>query len=107
MSVGTIILGTVHIFWVALVVLVFIGLAVLSFTGSSNVLLQTLSPDDMRGRAISVFSMIILGLVPLGSLLLGSLASVIGLSKAISAGGIVCLVIAIAIYVSDPELRAV
>jgi hypothetical protein len=51
--------------------------------------------------------MIILGLVPLGSLLLGSLASVIGLSKAISAGGIVCLVIAIAIYVSDPELRAV
>ena len=64
MSIGTIVLGTVHVFWVALVVLVFIGLAVLSFAGSSNVLLQALSPDDMRGRAISVFSMIILGLVP-------------------------------------------
>jgi len=107
MSIGTIVLGTVHVFWVALVVLVFIGLSVLSFAGSSNVLLQTLSPDDMRGRAISVFSMIILGLVPLGSLLLGSLASIVGLSKAISAGGIVCLIIAIAIYASDPELRAV
>jgi MFS family permease len=107
MSLGTIVLGTVHVFWVALLVLVFIGLAVLSFAGSSNVLLQTLSPDDMRGRAISVFSMIILGLVPAGSLLLGSIASLVGLPTAISGGGVVCLVIAIAIYASDPELRAV
>jgi MFS family permease len=107
MSVGTIVLGTVHVFSVALIVLVFVGLAILSFAGSSNVLLQTLSPDDMRGRAISVFSMIILGLVPAGSLLLGSLATLIGLSLAISLGGAVSLVIAIAIYVSDAELRAV
>ena len=39
MSVGTIVLGTVHVFAIALVVLVFIGLAVLSFAGSSNVAL--------------------------------------------------------------------
>ncbi|HMD02626.1 MAG TPA: MFS transporter, partial [Candidatus Baltobacteraceae bacterium] len=107
MSLGAIVLGTVHVFWVALIVLFFIGLAVLSFAGSSNVLLQTLSPDDMRGRAISVFSMIILGFVPAGSLLLGLLASFVGLSNAILAGGAASLVIALAIYATDPELRAV
>ena len=40
---------------VAAAILSVIGLATLSFIGSSNILLQTLAPDDMRGRAISVY----------------------------------------------------
>ncbi len=107
MSLGTIVLGLVHVFAVSLVVLAVIGLAVLSFAGSSNVMLQTLSPDDMRGRSISVFSMIILGLVPAGSLLLGSLGSMIGLSHALIAGGVVALVLGIWVWATNPELRAV
>ena len=107
MSAGTVVLGLVHVFAVAMVVLVFIGLAVLSFAGSSNVMLQTLSPDDMRGRAISVFSMIILGLVPAGSLLLGSIASVAGLSHSLAGGGALAFVIAVVIWVRDPAIRNV
>ncbi|HEY0797590.1 MAG TPA: MFS transporter, partial [Candidatus Baltobacteraceae bacterium] len=82
MSLASIALGLTHVFWIALPILTVLGVAVLSFAGSSNVLLQTLAPDDMRGRAISVFSMILLGGVPLGSLALGALASVTGLSSA-------------------------
>ncbi len=107
MSTGTIVLGTVHVFGVALVVLVFIGLAVLSFAGSSNVLLQSLSPDDMRGRSISVFSMIILGGIPAGSLLLGSLATLVGLQASLTTGGAIALVIAVIIWTTNPELRRV
>jgi MFS family permease len=107
MCLGTIGLGTIHALVPALVVLVFIGLAMLSFAGSSNVLLQTLSPDDMRGRAISVFSMIILGLVPAGSLILGSLATAIGLSASLSAGGALALAVAVTIWLTNPQLRAV
>jgi MFS family permease len=107
MSLGTIALGFVHIYAVALVVLAVIGMSVLSFAGSSNVMLQMLSPDDMRGRAISVFSMIMLGVVPAGSLLLGSLASLIGLSEALMAGGAISLVIATWIYATDAQLRKV
>ena len=107
MACGTIALGFVHAFPVALVVLVFMGLAVLSFAGSSNVLLQTLSPEDMRGRAISVFSMIILGLVPAGSLLLGSLATLVGLQESLICGGVTALAIAIAIWSTNAELRAI
>jgi len=106
-SIGFMALGFVHIYAIAMVLLVIIAMAVLSFAGSSNVMLQTLSPDDMRGRAISVFSMIMLGGVPAGSLLLGSVASVIGLSYAIVAGGALALVIAIWTYASDPQLRRI
>ena len=106
MSLGSIALGIANSFGIAVVVLAFMGLAVLSFAGSSNVLLQTLSPDEMRGRAISVFAMIILGLVPAGSLLLGSLASVVGLQASLSVGGAVALVLAIVIWATDPQLRA-
>jgi MFS family permease len=105
MSCGTIALGFVHAFPAAIGVLVSMGLAVLSFAGSSNVLIQTLSPDDMRGRAISVFSMIMLGLVPAGSLVLGSLASVVGLQTSLSLGGTAALAIVVLVWALSPELR--
>jgi MFS family permease len=106
MAAGTIVLGLVHSFTIAVIVLVFIGLAVLSFAGSSNVMLQSMSPDDMRGRAISVFSMIILGLVPAGSLVLGSLATFVGLEASLVSGGAVAFVATLAIWLTNPELRA-
>lgn len=106
-SLGFMVLGFVHVYAIAIAVLVLIAMAVLSFAGSSNVMIQMLSPDDMRGRAISVFSMIMLGGVPAGSLLLGSVASLIGLSYAMIGGGALSLVIAISIYASDPQLRRI
>ena len=107
MSAGTIALGLVNTFPLALAVLVVIGLSVLSFVGSSNVLLQTLSPADMRGRAISVFSMIILGLIPAGSLLLGTLASLIGLQASLVCGGAGALLVASIVWATTPDLRSV
>jgi len=106
MCAGTIALGLVHTFWLAVVVLVFLGLAVLSFTGSSNVMLQTLSPEEMRGRTISVFSMIMLGFVPAGSLLLGSFASLVGLHTAFLAAGTVASAMAVLVWATNPQLRA-
>jgi hypothetical protein len=75
--------------------------------GSSNVLLQTLSPEDMRGRAISVFSMIILGLIPAGSLLLGTFATFVGIQTSLICGGSLALVLAGIVWFTSPELRAV
>ncbi len=107
MPLGTIALGFVHDVRAAIPVLAVEGFAVLSFAGSSNVLLQTLSPAEMRGRAISVFSMIILGLVPAGSLAMGALASAIGLSHAISAFGVVSLAVAVTVYLRNGALRRI
>lgn len=102
-----VVLGLVHSFGAALAVLVLMGLSVLSFVGSSNVLLQTLSPEDMRGRAISVFAMIILGLIPAGSLLLGTFASFVGLQTSFIAGGALALAVALSVWSWTPDLRGV
>ena len=107
MAVGTIALGSVRSYPAALVILAFVGLAVLSFAGSSNVLLQSLAPEDMRGRAISAFSMIILGGIPIGSLVLGSFATLVGLPASLTAGGAIALALAIVLWSRNPGLRAV
>ncbi len=104
-SLGTIALGSTAHFGVAAASLSVIGLATLSFIGSSNILLQTLSPDDMRGRAISVYGMILLGFVPFGSLLVGSLATLITLRWTFVLGGVICVVCAIAIGLTQPQVR--
>ncbi|HEY0613494.1 MAG TPA: MFS transporter [Candidatus Elarobacter sp.] len=104
-AIGVAALGLTANFTAALVCLSVIGLATLSFIGSSNILLQTLSPDDMRGRAISVYSMILLGLVPFGSLLVGSLATLIDLHWTFVAGGAVSLAVALGIALTQPQVR--
>jgi MFS family permease len=95
---------TVH-FGLAAVFLVVIGLATMSFIGSSNIMLQTLAPDDMRGRAISVYSMILLGLVPFGSLIMGSLATLLQLRWTFVLGGIVAALFALWIALSQRQVR--
>ena len=104
-SAGVGVLGlTAHI-GVAAAILSVIGLATLSFIGSSNIMLQTLAPDDMRGRAVSVYSMILLGLVPLGSLIIGTVATVLELRWAFVAAGTVATVTALAIALTQPQVR--
>lgn len=104
---GSIALGCTRSMPVALVVLTVMGLGTLTFLGSSNILLQTLAPDEMRGRVISVYSMIVLGLVPAGTLLLGAFASLLDLREAFVAGGLLSAACAIWIYAAHSQLRAV
>ena len=99
-------LGFSTTFIPATVALAFTGFSALSFTGSSNILLQTLAPDDMRGRALSVYSMILLGLVPLGSLLIGSVATVLNLHGTFILAGALALACAIGIGISQRAVRA-
>jgi MFS family permease len=106
-ALGAIGLGFTASLPVALVVLATMGLATLTFLGSSNILLQTLAPDEMRGRVISVYSMVVLGFVPAGTLLLGSLASLLNLREALIAGGVVSAVCTVWVYAAHPRLRAV
>lgn len=76
--------------------MVFIGLtgaAVMVFLGMANTLMQTRTPDHLRGRAMSVHTMVFMGLMPLGQMLLGALGTVVGIDKAFLAGGIVVVLV--------------
>jgi MFS family permease len=106
-ALGAIGLGSTASLPIALCVLAVMGFATMTFMGSSNILLQTLAPDDMRGRVISVYSMVALGLVPAGTLLLGSIASLLDLREAFVIGGGGAAACAIWIYLAHPRLREV
>ncbi len=63
----------------------------------SNVMIQILVPDELRGRIMGVYSTIFMGSMPIGALLLGTIAEQAGEAEAalISAGAaffIACLV---------------
>ncbi len=107
MALGAIGLGSTASMPIALAVLGAMGVGTLTFLGSSNIMLQTLAPDDMRGRVISIYSMIVLGFVPGGTLLLGSLASVLSLREALIAGGAVAALCTLWTYAAHPRLRAI
>ena len=104
-SLGVAALGLTSHFGLAALILTVTGLGTMSFIGSSNILLQTLSPDDMRGRAVSVYSMILLGLVPLGSLLVGSLATLLELRWTLVLAGVVSLAFVAFAALTQPQVR--
>jgi MFS family permease len=105
-SVGVMCLGLTDQLSIAAIVLAFIGLGMQSFVGSSNILVQTLAPDEMRGRVVSVYSMILLGLVPGGALVIGTIARFIDLQYVFIGSGALCTIIAIWTFAAHPKLRA-
>jgi MFS family permease len=69
-------------------ILMALGFSVVVIAAGSNTLLQTWVRDDMRGRVMATFSMAFLGVAPLGSLAVGSLAHAVGVRPALVACGI-------------------
>ena len=59
----------------------------------TNTLLQTSAPDQLRGRVMGVYSFLILGLSPFGSLQAGIVAQHLGVQAAIGSGGAICLLV--------------
>jgi predicted MFS family arabinose efflux permease len=107
LAAGTCALGGTSSLYAALPILAAMGLATLTFMGSSNILLQTLAPDELRGRVISLYAMVVLGLVPAGSLLIGSIASIVGLRETFLGAGLVTAAFAVWVYLAHPKVRAV
>lgn len=82
-------------FYVALVFLFFAGFGMLLFFSTTNTVLQTIVPDDMRGRVMGVWSLIFGTMIPLGSLEAGAVAHWFGSAFALALGAIVCTVSAL------------
>ncbi len=54
---------------------------------SSNTLIQAMVPDRLRGRTMAVYSMMFMGMAPIGALLSGALAEHIGAPWTLAIGG--------------------
>jgi MFS family permease len=86
---------------ITLLCFVIAGWGTVTFNASSNTLLQTITPDHLRGRVMSLYTVCLLGLMPFGGLLLGSLADRTSSALAVGAGGVVYgVIIALALSFS-------
>jgi MFS family permease len=95
-----------HLFWVSLVLLAGVGCGWMVLIAASNTALQTLAEDHMRGRVMSLFSMMLVGMAPFGSLLAGWAADQIGAPLVVAIGGGFCAVAGLVFARQLPRLRA-
>lgn len=88
-------LGFIDEFWVAVVIVTWLGI-ILSLCGvGSQILIQTRIDDSVRGRVSSLWGMITFGGTALGSLLVGSAATIWGLQEVVIVSGLLCSAAAI------------
>jgi MFS family permease len=73
------------------VLLVPVGFSMMLQMSSSNTLIQTMVPDELRGRVMAVYSMMFMGMAPFGALVAGDMASHIGAPITVALGGLSCL----------------
>jgi len=93
-----------NFFW-SLTLVTAVGFDQMVQLATSNTLLQTMVDDDRRGRVMGFFTAAFVGMAPIGSLLAGALASVIGAPWTVFIGGAACLVGAGTFARKLPQLR--
>jgi MFS family permease len=84
-------LSQVHQLLLALPFMAVFGFSVIAMAASTNTLIQLLVPDELRGRVMSIFTTVFAGSTPVGGLLVGSIAGLLGVSAALGFGGVVAL----------------
>ncbi|MBI3670978.1 MAG: MFS transporter [Acidobacteria bacterium] len=79
-------------FWLSFVLLLPAGFAMMLEMAVSNTLIQAMVPDHLRGRVMAVYSMMFMGMAPMGALGAGVVAQKLGAPWTVAIGGAVCLV---------------
>jgi MFS family permease len=95
------------LFAVSLLVLGVVGCAWMVLIAGCNTALQSLSDDATRGRVMSLFSMMLIGMAPFGNLIAGWSADHIGAPRVIAIGGGFCIAAGIVFARQLPKLRRV
>ena len=81
------------------------GAGIILFFNNANALVQMLADDALRGRVMGAYSLTFFGLMPLGSLAMGTLAEHIGEPLTVGLGAAVLLACAVTIHLAYPALR--
>jgi len=83
------------------------GFFMILSTATANSLLQALVPNGLRGRVMSVYVVMFLGVTPLGYLIAGGLAGAMGARATLASGAALMLVVLITFLWRSPRLREV
>jgi MFS family permease len=93
--------------WLPLSLLFLVGLGwgFMVIANTTNALVQMQIPDNLRGRVMGIYTLVLLGFMPLGSLLAGLLAVYISEPGTVMVSALVLLAFAAFIWVRLPTLR--
>lgn len=88
------------LFWLAV-----FGLALIITLNNSNAMIQSRVPDDLRGRVMSIYSLMFMGGGPIGSLFAGTLAGATSAPTTILVCAAILFIYAVLILFVSPEVR--
>jgi len=111
-GVGCLVIGVVSLafsynpfFLVALPILVVSGASTIIVITASNMVLQHLVPEHLRGRVMALFTMSFLGMLPVSSLVAGGLAHVAGVQLVFVLAGVGAIAVGQAFRRKLPHLQ--
>jgi MFS family permease len=90
-SVSLLLVGMSDAFPLTLALLFVLGCASVAFSSTANTRLQLTVPDELRGRVMSLYFLLFAGTTPLGGLLVGVLASHLGVRPTVGLMAGACL----------------
>jgi MFS family permease len=88
---GLVAFGLSRVLWLSMALMVITGFGMMQGLTASNTIIQTLVPEDKRGRVMSYYTAAFVGMAPFGSLLAGSLAQWIGAPRTVMVTGCCCV----------------
>jgi MFS family permease len=103
---GTIVFGSSGLFAISMAALMLVGASDAVSSVIRNTIRQVQTPDQLRGRMVSVNQIFFMGGPQLGEVRAGLLGSWIGVPLAVASGGVACLVAVGLIAARWPDLRA-
>ena len=105
-AIGAVILGISEValaasgtFAVSLLIMVALGFGAILMAASANTTMQLAVPDGLRGRVMSVYTTIFAGSTPIGSPIMGALASTAGVAVSLAVSGSIAAVVGLAALV--------
>lgn len=104
LGVFSVLAGWQNSYWGAALVLVFMGWSMLVFTASANSLIQVTVDNRLRGRVMSVYSLVFGGMAPVGSLYAGTLSHVLLARKTFALSGLLVLIFLAALFLGRGRL---
>jgi MFS family permease len=94
-----------HSFWISVILLLPVGYTIMLQMASSNTLIQVMVPDALRGRVMAVYSMMFMGMAPIGALFGGALAEHLGAPLTVGIGGTASIAGAVWFGLQLPKIR--
>ncbi|WP_202923807.1 MFS transporter [Pontibacter fetidus] len=91
--------------YISLLLMLFTGFGMIVSMASCNTLLQTIVDEDKRGRVMSLYATAFMGMAPIGSMLAGAVAEMIGVNYTLAACGLLCAISIVPFALNLSRLR--